>query len=1233
MYDFSLLLYFISLGILWSQPLCKGATHWIVTEDGRIQQQFDSVFNLKRPYDLVNFIRQQGAVDRLKILREEYLAEKRKVIEAREKERAEMQKSFYKVDPDCIDAGRHISEFELHLDMTLPFTKKGINIPDHLNLCHSLPSNVEPPICQADLPTVIYSYDHLEGVNHRHQLNATAEPALLTALSYFKTVEELGGQVSLALQKNTSSWVLLNLAAYYWRIKGNAPQAVECLRQALYFSPREHKDRALMSLAAVLHYANHTHDSVVLLHTALDMCEEYSVYHFLLGNIYASLKMYEMAELCYKFTIAVSPDTELLCERLKAVRCELKLKQLLKERQLVFDERMDSLKTPELDEPKESNSEGAERKHSLPLETYKRQLNRLYVLTEGVPKNPDFCKSRSVPVKQEVHLSSEHTGSAEKHESQSKKSKARKPTHSQQESHHITENASAGMPVKSQEKSKSVSEPIETSSVSKTKLEISETNDEENGKTILKEKSKTSETLEATNSQSDNSNVSVEEKTMHDLEDAARVALNRFKNVFKTVSRVSSASQTVDIAENKGIVNEGDKKTALNQPSTVDSQSTVHEKKSEAKKSEFRKVNAGRRGESGIKMSRLDAAASKEDAGRPVVVDDAKLAKQKGESISMSKNGPGSKFPSKNTREMPTAELLFENQQSKGSLPGGPKHTPPLKDKESLVQVRNCENRGRKKRKGEAFAVECFTEGPTSSNTEGDVAIKQSLTTTEFSKAATNEPSTTRSDFPPLDSDGEAVLMKQTSADEISATTSSDSTASERTSEAKVLEKSENKTAFTEDVVESKTSKSKGEDKASTNSNKNSKVKAGEDVPTKSKASEREIKNGKQYDQTTSENSEVKILETSEKKSSTVTDDAKSKTSDREIENGKDHSEASTNVITENPENSSDGRSSVVKPSSNVNEELPTADYKSGKALDAKKASQNIKDQVKNAEFLHSVGAGSSVFETSFMNVHTDGSLQDLSEDECRHIEGVQALVVRNKQFSAWLSLDTKNIDLRAHIDFLSDVDGFLKKPRCTAKMKSNLHTFSTLQGVVNAANLDQVAEVGLTQTLLTIGRTIQDSVDEMGTRIYNALKKNSSSWVLLNVASLYWRVQGDTVEAIKCLRQALYFSPSSARDIAHVGLASILLREGQLDDTAVVIKKALEISPSLALGHFILGNVFGAQNKIPEAIQHYLLALQLEPGFTPAVERLKIIQCVLWKQQKALEKEAADLKKLLTPN
>jgi len=77
--------------------------------------QTDSIFNLKSPFDLVTFIRQQNAFDRLQVLREEYLQEKKKLIYGREKEQEEIRKSFYKMDPDCVDAGNHISEFELHL--------------------------------------------------------------------------------------------------------------------------------------------------------------------------------------------------------------------------------------------------------------------------------------------------------------------------------------------------------------------------------------------------------------------------------------------------------------------------------------------------------------------------------------------------------------------------------------------------------------------------------------------------------------------------------------------------------------------------------------------------------------------------------------------------------------------------------------------------------------------------------------------------------------------------------------------------------------------------------------------------------------------------------------------------------------------------------------------------------------------------------------------------------------
>lgn len=35
--------------------------------------------------------------------------------------------------------------------------------------------------------------------------------------------------------QNMSSWVLYNMAALYWRIKGDAPSAIECVRRALFF--------------------------------------------------------------------------------------------------------------------------------------------------------------------------------------------------------------------------------------------------------------------------------------------------------------------------------------------------------------------------------------------------------------------------------------------------------------------------------------------------------------------------------------------------------------------------------------------------------------------------------------------------------------------------------------------------------------------------------------------------------------------------------------------------------------------------------------------------------------------------------------------------------------------------------------------------------------------------------------------------------------------------------------
>lgn len=596
-----------------------------------------------------------------------------------------------------------------------------------------------------------------------------------------------------------------------------------------------------------------------------------------------------------------------------------------------------------------------------------------------------------------------------------------KSTHNQQDSNHQTENISSGIKSKPTENAMFITEAVEANTHSEMKLKSGDNNDEEIGSSIGKEEGTTSETLEV----SDNTNISVEERTMQNLAEA-RVALKRLKSIIKTVSRArSSASSTVDVSNGEGsqVDSNIDSKTSAK---TIPSQSklssikrtpTVDEKESYAKKV-GNPGRTGRRGESGFKVLK-----NKEDGDKVVITEESKIAKKKGESTLMSKNGPGfDKIASKNAREISNAELPFE--EPKESRPIGPKHTPPLEGKSVLAQGKNCENLGRKKRKGEAFAMECLNQEPRtqeqSSITETGEGTKQRVSTTEFSKAKATSTATS-----PLLSDAEAISMKHTSPNEISAAAASSAHASERTSEAEIGEKGERKTPAVEDVAKSRTS-----DKESDSENGN-----GEAASEKSDSienSSKESENVKQYDQMASggkkysdaknEKSEMNISFVEDEKIKTSSEDSenfkkvsrsntggktsdakeksemkdfttvdmKSTSSDKESENLKQHDRATT-TGGKNPEKTNKGQKATQK----------NTEFKSSKAHNSDKASQSVKEKVKEAEFLHKVGAGSNVFETSFMNVQTAGPVQEPSEDECKHIEGVQALVIRNKQFSA----------------------------------------------------------------------------------------------------------------------------------------------------------------------------------------------------------------------------------------
>lgn len=70
--------------------------------------------------------------------------------------------------------------------------------------------------------------------------NLTANPELLLPeqISPIMTVDQFGHWLTDMLKKNSSSWLHYNMASLYWRIRGNAPKALECSRRAVHYAPR-----------------------------------------------------------------------------------------------------------------------------------------------------------------------------------------------------------------------------------------------------------------------------------------------------------------------------------------------------------------------------------------------------------------------------------------------------------------------------------------------------------------------------------------------------------------------------------------------------------------------------------------------------------------------------------------------------------------------------------------------------------------------------------------------------------------------------------------------------------------------------------------------------------------------------------------------------------------------------------------------------------------------------------
>ena len=305
-------------------------SHWIVTQQGKIEQKFigdpGTFIPLKRQFDLVAFLNQEKRVDNL-ISLEALLV--KQVDKVRHLEHLLTTGPSFFDERDGLDCGSsgNIHEFDLFLSTIVSLEQRGITLTDFLDLAIPSGTQLLEPICALPAPLTLsfVIFDNLPGVKNRSSLHGLPEPTLRNSIPLRDKLDEFGHAIAVALAKNHTSWVLLNLANLYWRLKGVALYAIECSRMALHYSPVEHQEIVLVNLANVLHRGGRPQDAAVVMISSIEHNANQPMSLLTLGNIFSVLGLYQRAAICYTRSHSQDQSFEIAKRRSEAAQCNAKL--------------------------------------------------------------------------------------------------------------------------------------------------------------------------------------------------------------------------------------------------------------------------------------------------------------------------------------------------------------------------------------------------------------------------------------------------------------------------------------------------------------------------------------------------------------------------------------------------------------------------------------------------------------------------------------------------------------------------------------------------------------------------------------------------------------------------------------------------------------------------------------------------------------------------------------------
>ena len=248
--------------------------------------QIDSVYQLDKPHDLMALLGQEDNAVRAEHLREEAFKKKVEFEHRDDKDSGTfIEEKFYATDPDCLKVGRKVTSMAIFESTHSDFESYGIDF-NHVMLQADYGKR-EPDCSHSPLDFSMQTYEHLLGLQSRSSLTMEAETTLESLIPTNMDLRTFANWVTFNLEKNATSWVSYNLATLYYRIIGNAVQALECCRRALQFSPKETKTIALVNLGNILTHSHQQEDGIIVLHAAVDHNPSDPIAHYTLANSYA----------------------------------------------------------------------------------------------------------------------------------------------------------------------------------------------------------------------------------------------------------------------------------------------------------------------------------------------------------------------------------------------------------------------------------------------------------------------------------------------------------------------------------------------------------------------------------------------------------------------------------------------------------------------------------------------------------------------------------------------------------------------------------------------------------------------------------------------------------------------------------------------------------------------------------------------------------------------------------